>query len=142
MVVELERTPTPLLSSSLSAVAYFFQECSIHLSDLPFNVFVISSSLPPILALDIYYFLSRVPLFSLIGHTIITPVPFLSIHHLSPLHFSPLLLCKTISTSLQSLPSFPAHSYAIFCYAWRIHLACGRLGSDGYISWEGGGGVW
>lgn len=84
MVVELERTPTPLLSSSLSAVAYFFQECSIHLSDLPFNVFVISSSLPPILALDIYYFLSRVPLFSLIGHTIIIfvhssslPSPFL-----------------------------------------------------------------
>lgn len=30
------------------------------------------------------------------------------------------------------------HSYAIFCCAWRIHLACGHLGSDGYIS----GGVW
>lgn len=29
---------------------------------------------------------------------------------------------------------FFARSYAIFCYAWRIHLACGRSGSDGYIS--------
>lgn len=35
---------------------------------------------------------------------------------------------------------FFTRSYAIFCYAWRIHLACGRSGSDGYISL--GGGSW
>lgn len=42
-------------------------------------------------------------------------------------------------TPLPPLPSLPPHSYAIFCCAWRIHLACGFLRSDGYISFGGGG---
>lgn len=82
-------------------------------------------------------FLNCVALFSFIGHTIITPVLFcpfiISLSIVSTLYFY-----AFISASLQWFPSFSTHSYAIFCFAWRIHLACGRSGSDGYISWEGG----
>lgn len=81
-------------------------------------------------------FLNCVALFSFIGHAIIIPVffcPFI----ISPSAVSTLYFYAFISASLQWFPSFSTHSYAIFCFAWKIHLACGRLGSDGYISWEG-----
>lgn len=89
----------------------------------------------------LFLFLNCVALFSFIGHTIITPVLFFCPFIISPSVISTLYFHAFISASLQWFPSFFTHSYAIFCFAWRIHLACGRLGSDGYISWEGGWGV-
>lgn len=84
-------------------------------------------------------FLNCIALFSFIGRTIITSVLFCPVI-ISPSIFSTLYFYAFISASLQWFPSFPTHSYAIFCFAWRIHLACGHLGSDGYISWGGEGG--
>lgn len=88
-------------------------------------------------ALDIYSFfkLHRSVFLHWAHHNNFSPFcPFI----ISPSIFSTLYFYAFISASLQWFPSFPAHSYAIFCFAWRIHLACGCLGSDGYISWEGG----
>lgn len=100
---------------------------------LPFNV-CLSSSLPPSVCSWYLFLLESCPSLFLYRshHNNFTPI--LSIHHL---YISTLYFYVFISAFLQALPYFPAHSYAIFCYAWTLHLACGRLRSDDYISWEG-----
>lgn len=119
--------PHPLFfsSSHLYLPSFISFSVSIHLSDPP-----LSSRLPLIFVIHPSVLSRRFPLWS--NHNNSSPI--LSIHHLSLLHLNPLLLCLYISLP----PSLPPHRYAIFCCAWRIHLGCGRSGSDGYIS----GGVW
>lgn len=143
--------PAPHFSSFLSAVVYSF--CSFHLSDPPsmsshlsLHVFlhILLSIFMPFFSLSCFPLWSHRnssnPFLSIHHHN--NSNPFLSIHHLSLLHLNPPLLCLYISLPpLLCLPSLPPHSYAIFCCAWRIHLACGRLGSDGYISVCGEGGL-
>lgn len=136
--LNLERTPTPLPPPHpLSAVAHSFRSSPSISPPLPLNLFVISSqTLPPILASNIYDFFKIhslcFPSFGPQLHPQFCPfvIP-------PPFHRNPLFLCCYIN--LTPVPTllfffFFARSYAIFCYAWRIHLACGRSGSDGYIS--------
>lgn len=83
MVVELEGTPTPMLSSPLSAILFFFLLGVLHQSfRLPFNDFVsLYSNLPPLLALDNNSFLGHVALFySFVTHHNNSSL-ILSIHH-------------------------------------------------------------
>lgn len=49
-------------------------------------------------------------------------------------HPNPLLWRCYINLTPVRAPLFFARSSAIFCYAWKMHLACGNPGSDGYIS--------
>ena len=133
MVVELARTPpSSLLFISACCCRSLFSGV-LHLSFRPLlqclHIFLL-------ILLSSTVLLSCFPLWS--HHNNSSPI--LSIHHLSLLHLRPLLLCLYIRLPpLLLLPSLPPHSYAIFCCAWRIHLACGRLGSDGYISVGWGG---
>lgn len=136
--LNLERTPTPLPPPHpLSAVAHSFRSSPSISPPLPLNLFVISSqTLPPILASNIYDFLkSTLSVFPPLAHSYI---PNFAHSLFLPLSIETLYFYVVVSTSLRYLPSFFffffARSYAIFCYAWRIHLACGRSGSDGYIS--------
>lgn len=57
-----------------------------------------------------------------------------SIHHLG------LLKPRLLSSYQPPSPLKPPHSHAIFCCAWRIHLACGSSGSDGCVTQEGAAG--
>lgn len=114
----------------------FFSSSHLYLpSFTPFRVFIFQTPFSlRVFLLSLWF----IPLFyravSLFGQTIITPVLFCqfitSLSSISTLYFYVFISA--------SLPSLPPHRYAIFCCAWRIHLACGRSGSDGYIS----GGVW
>lgn len=131
-MVKLERTPPT------THFIFLFCLCNSGVLHLSFNPrFVCFLRFLCRRSRYLFPFLNCVALFSFNGHTIITPVLFLSIHHLSLRRLNPLLLCLYISLP-PVVPLFLTHSYAIFCFAWRIHLACGCLGSDGYISWEGG----
>lgn len=60
----------------------------------------------------LFLFLNCAALFSFNGHTIITPVLFLSIHHLSLRRLNPLLLCLYISLP----PVVPLFLYPQLCY--------------------------
>lgn len=81
------------------------------------------------LKIDSFVLLSCFPLLSYHNNSSLI----LSVHHLSLLHLNPLLLCLYISFP----PPLPT-VMLFFCCARRIHLACGRLGSDGCISLGGG----
>lgn len=133
------RGDPPLPSTTTTHFIFLFCLCISGVLHLSFSPRFVSSGFSAV-ALDIYSFfkLHRSVFLHWSHHNNFRPFfcPFI----ISPSIFSTLYFYAFISASLQWFPSFPTHSYAIFCFAWRIHLACGRLGSDGYISWEGGGG--
>lgn len=137
-----ERTPTPLprlpLPHSFFTVSHSLRSSPSVSKPSTLNLFVVlSQTRAPNLASDTFY-----PLFSLI--CFIVTFTILPTSYSPSFHGNPLLSCCYINLTL--VPTlfcflfFFTRSYAIFCYAWRIHLACGRSGSDGYISL--GGGSW
>lgn len=134
--LNLEKTPTPTTSSApLRSCGPLFQEFSIHLPTIPpLNLFVVSlQSLPPVLVSDTYDFLK--PTLYVFPPSPHGYVPKFARSSFLPLfHPNPLLLRCYINLTPVPTPLSFARSYAIFCYAWRMHLTCGHSGSDGHIS--------
>lgn len=113
--------PCPPFSSSVCSHLYSFSG-ELHSSFRSLQ----STCLPPYLPIFMPVFNEVV---SLYGHTIITPVLFCPSSTI-PMHYFDVF----ISASSYSSLSPPSLSTVIFCCAWRTHLTCGCLGSDGYIS--------